>query len=311
MGKKVILPEVIPLLGLETDATIANAFGLNVSTIRRWRIERGIYSGRRGILPFEGCQDRETWLDLHYPGMRERLGVETDAALGREYGICRERIRQFREQLAVDSVRAKEWEALEKSVLTLLAVHRNSEIAKMLNVHSSSIQKLRLKHKITEPGKCYAYMDKLLQIKDRMGKDSDNFLAKETGIRQRFISKWRIHWGIPRARISPACPEFQKISREEIARLYHEGKSDKEIAAIVGSTKESVGMIRTRELKLLRRPMHKVRAKIIDRSLVEQMFKNGNTDEEIAEALHAKPKSITAIRRRELRLLRPSHKGKV
>jgi hypothetical protein len=193
----------------------------------------------------------EQRLDEHKPGLRQMLGTMPDSEVGAHYGVSRQRIEQYRKRLGV----AAHFEPLEPTneQAALLGTMPDEALAQCFGIVSHVVSRWRHARNIAAYDVWEEHERTFAPIKDRLGKVSDPTLAREIGVPASLVFRYRERYGIKTEIISPACEGFVKIDRGEIARLFHEGRSDAEIAAAVGSTTKSVGRIRSRELRLLRR----------------------------------------------------------
>lgn len=83
----------------EPLAQLAARAGVGIPTLRRWRQEEG------AVVTCGGAKySPETFrarLEIRHPGLVDQLGRVQDADLARGFGLCRERVRQFRLRLGI------------------------------------------------------------------------------------------------------------------------------------------------------------------------------------------------------------------
>ena len=92
----------------------------------------------------------------------------------------------------------------------------------------------------------------LFRQKERLGQESDNALAKEFKVSPKTVRRMREALDVPPFTLSPRCDEYLKINRDKIVELYNDGLSDREIAAHLNCSYNTVANIRNKELKLRR-----------------------------------------------------------
>lgn len=90
-------------LGEVSDCEIARRVGCHLMTVRYQRRKRGIPTASRPSF------------DALYPGLKERLGLEPDASLARDYSLSRQRIWQLR---ALFGILPADWRSLIVRLLT-------------------------------------------------------------------------------------------------------------------------------------------------------------------------------------------------
>ena len=90
--------KALPLFGVMTDEDIAKRVGMSRTIVSAWRCAQGV----KPVSPPRSppCAPEDT-LEAMHPGMRARLGRESDARLAGDYGLTRERIRQIRLKFGV------------------------------------------------------------------------------------------------------------------------------------------------------------------------------------------------------------------
>lgn len=239
--------QVLPFLGTKPDSELAKEFGLHASVVTYWR-------RRVGIEPVDLKKYRgPSNLDLRYPGITARLGVDRDFEIARDYGLSRQRILQYRERRNIPAPIDEK----KKEIVPLLGLMPDARIARVYKLSPETVKRVRKKHNI---GPCpieYPHTDILDAVRESMGRVSDRQLAKELGIHVNIIWKYRKRNNIPTQFISPRSEGFQPLSREYITRRFHEGATDQEIADEMEASRGTIAQIRNKELKLYRWPKQK------------------------------------------------------
>lgn len=194
-------------------------------------------------------------LEIAHPGLKERLGTETDEAIGRRYGLTRARVHQIRQRLGIPCFEFGRREDLIKTKLEAIEQELGQKSDYVLaKEHHLPVDRIRKKRvELGLPTAKVAFQnDTLAKIKDRLGKVSDSSLARELGISVNSIFQWRKAAGIPCFKPSPRSKHYVPIDGEKVKELFHQAKTDAEIASAVGCSRGYVGMLR-RKLGLLRR----------------------------------------------------------
>jgi len=193
--------------------------------------------------------------EANHPGITDLLGQVPDSAVASKYGISRQRVQQIRVRLGVPSYSEQEGigRPLTDDEVSLLGTMPDNELGMVLNTGRHRVSCERKKRGIP-PFSPMDVLDDLLEpVKDQLGKVSDRKLARKLGLRTGQVQRYRNARGIPTEILSPRCEGFEPLDRGEITRLFHEGKSDVEIAEALDSTRASIARIRTQELGLLRK----------------------------------------------------------
>lgn len=196
-------------------------------------------------------------LEARHPGITDLLGEVPDSEVAAKYGVSRQAIQQFRARLGVPSHRKQYVGSprdLTEDEIALLGMMPDKELAEIADLPVYRVARERQDRGVPAFSPLDVLDDVLAPVKDRLGKVSDRQLARELDgkVTRGQIGRYRKARGIETEIISPRCEGFEPIDREAIRRLFHEGKSDVEIAEAVGSTRATVALIRTEELRLLR-----------------------------------------------------------
>lgn len=242
--------QVRGMFGKVPDVEIARQFGIQLYVVRKWRQDAGVPPKRSEQDPIDVQRAR---VEARHPGIVAQLGVVRDADIARQYGITRARVGQIREQLNISAVAIPE---IPGEVVALVGVLPDKEIASLSGITAPRIRNIREQMGIPVVAQASRYEPVIDAVRHRVGVDSDHQIAKDLGIPPQRVYDYRHRRGIPAARISPRCPEFVKLDRDAIRRRVEEGATDEEIAAAMGSTRASIAMIRTRDLKLYRDGRH-------------------------------------------------------
>jgi len=234
-----------PILGTMPDTDVASIIGCAVSTVAAWR--------RKLCIPRPKKVPTLRDIDVRYPGMSARLGVEPDSVIALDYGISRERVRQIRSQQGIARPGGKD-HTLPPDALELLGRTPDTHIADFYDVPLWFVQRERSGRGIAAATSDQHY-DRIINLaRDRVGKVSDRDIADELDIPVAQVVSYRRRNSIPPFRLSPRCEGVVPLDRATIAPMCHDGATDGEIAAAVGSSAVVVAQIRSTELRLLRRP---------------------------------------------------------
>jgi len=226
-----------------SNATVAATIGVDPATIASLRRRLG-----KPPSPYRGPKRND--LDAKYPGLRARLGQETDAAIAADYGLSRERIRQFRARECRQAFKNE----LPLDVIAQLGKESDAVIAERFKVPVGIVRRERTARKITAFQISAVYDEMLDQMPDQVGVISDGKLSRKTGIPINYIYTYRHRKGISPAVLSPRCVGFVPHDRNYITNRFYNGATDAEIAAEIGSSVAVVMQIRSSELGLFRRP---------------------------------------------------------
>lgn len=237
----------LPLIGTMPDAEVAEIVGSHVYTITAWRRKLGLPRPPRR----NRVQDNP---DVRYPGIKARLGVDTDTRIASHYGLSRERVRQFRARYGIQAVGNIERPPLPPDAIAMLGRIPDVHIGEFFDTPTRVVRHARRDANLPAASSEHYYESVINLAKDKVGKVSDRVLSKELNVAVAQIVAYRTRHGIPPARLSPRCADFQPVNRDEVYRLYHEGKTDVEIAKALGAARGTIIQIRSAELKLLRRP---------------------------------------------------------
>lgn len=230
-------PGIMAKLGKVTDRVIASEYGITGAAVH---LIRRKYNIPPCATVKHGPKLRD--IETSYPGMFDRLGKDRDSALAAEYGISRERVRQYRLRYNINAVpRAY---AFPNRAVRLLGVATDAELARKYNVPVPTIFNMRRKMGIPRAS-VTSRTNRILEIaKDRLGKESDGKIAQSLGVSPILVCKYRNKHGIAPVRLSPRSAGFTPIDRDRVTQLFRDGCSDIEIAQQVNSTPKTVTLIR-------------------------------------------------------------------
>lgn len=278
----------LPLLGTMPDVEVADAVGAVPATVASWRRRLGIPKpSRRGRV-----QDDP---ERRYPGITARLGVDRDNQIAADYGISRERVRQFRARLNIP--RNTQRLEMPPDGFAMLGRTPDTHIAEFLDLPLWFVRRERVRANIPAAAPEASY-ERIIDLeRGRVGVDSDRSIAQDLKVPVAQVVAYRRRHGIPPAVLSPRCADFVPHDRELITRMFHEGASDEQIASAIDSSAAVVGQIRSQELGLFRRrPTPR-----IDPSVVAEIHRRldlGATPWRIATDLKMNPPTVASIARR-------------
>jgi len=237
---------VLPHLGTKPDIDLAREFNLHPSLINYWRRRAGIPCV--SLKNYRGPSN----LDTRYPGIMARLGVDRDCDIARDYRITRQRVLQFRQRRNIPAPPQEDAEKKEQ-IVPLLGLVSDAQIARTYKLSPGAVKRVRENRNIDQCPRQSLYTEVLDALRESMGQVSDCQLAKELGISTTVIWKYRQRNNIPTRFVSPRSANFKPLDREYIARRFHEGANDQQIADEIGASKGTIAQIRNNELKLHRR----------------------------------------------------------
>ena len=237
-------------------------------------------------------EERQEDLKQKYPGLLELLGQVPDAEIARRYGVSTQLINSIRNKLGVTASTPKFVPTPE--FLAALGTRSDYEISEDFGVSANTVANYRNRNNIPPWSPWMGYEKKLKHYLHLIGKISDPKLAKMAGVTTRIVYDYRLKNGIKTEIIAPTHKDFAPIDRDMIRELFEKGLSDKEIAKAVGSTPGTIGMIRTRDLGLLRGSAP-ARASEEERSEILRVFEEfgGN----YTETARRVGRSATSVRR--------------
>lgn len=227
-----------PMLGTMPDAELAKIVGASKSTVTTWRSRLGIPKAPRRNDP-----------EIKYPGITTLLRTHNNAAIADVYGVSRERIRQIRDSVGIE--RATTQYVLPPDKEYLLGHVPDVQLAKGLGVPTWFVRRERLRAGIPVSSRTPHYESVIGRVHDRVGTVSDRNLARELGLPISQVSAYRRRHAIPPFVLTPQCEGFVPLDRGAIARMFHDGATDDEIARELGTTRANVCQIRY-ELRLIR-----------------------------------------------------------
>jgi len=202
------------------------------------------------LTPEERKESYAEIVERKYSGLVARLGVETDFALAKAYGVSRQRIHQIRQRLDIEA--SYEHPEFPDEIACLLGKMPDTALAEKFNVSLSRVRLERSKRNINPFEYVPPVEDKINEVRHLVGEISDRKLAAQLGIHHADIFRFRQKYGIKTKVLSPQHDDFVPIDRAEVTRLFNEGKSDAEIAEAVGASVGTITGIRG-SLGLLRR----------------------------------------------------------
>lgn len=220
-GRKPIAPGEVPAwlepyrdqLGTVPDRVIAEATGRSVVAVRKWRTRLGLDSYREMHPAVPWPERRRSPGRRWPPELLDRLGREPDAALAREYGISRERVRQLRAErgipLSIEAVRARtaaraERAAAQQRPLPVEArawfgVVSDAEIARRLRCSTSMVARWRSRYELPGPP-APRKPSRLGAYRDRFGVLLDTEIAGLAGVSYAAVAAYRrVHPDLPRS----------------------------------------------------------------------------------------------------------------
>ena len=241
----ILTEQIKDRLGKEPDTVIEEELNLEYGLVRRIRVRLGIPRYRKPAFTSEGGL-----IDQKYPGLRELLGIQTDAQLARIYKISRERVRQYRFMARIE--RPTTWSP--EDVSSLMGDTTDKAIADMVGVTPATVTRHRHNMGISSAAatRVSQINEKIATMHDQVGKLSDRKIAKALGVTLARVVDYRNKHGIPPAKLSPRCAGFVPLDRDVVRQMFEAGAKDREIAEKIGSTAGVVAGIR-KQLKLYRR----------------------------------------------------------
>jgi len=297
-------PEAIPYLGEFPDTEVGDLFGVSTATARQWRMSRQIEANRPRAPNGAGHQPRKIealtgerrekmrmLILREYSGLIHRLGEEPDNALAKEYGISRERVRQFRVYLGIPKWKKGYRVPLEK-IKPHLKGNTDVDVRRITGATDKDVKRARKETGILRPDQERAAL--LESIEDRLGTVSDFELAMEIGLAPQRVTDHRHKLGIEATQ--PAAPD-RKLDREVIRDLFHDGLTDAEIAIMLDCSAVVVNQILCYELGLKRKRKPHCNERI-DRDEVMKLVREGCSDKVIADIVGCKAQTVGVIRRK-------------
>lgn len=227
-----------PLLGTMPDSEVADRVGISTQTVTTWRRRLGIPKVPRRPNP-----------EIKYPGITARLGVDPDVAVAADYGLSRERVRQIRQVLHIGRAGPK---PLDPKVYAMLGWVPDSHISDATNIPSWIIRRERVRAGIPPVNVQIHYDDVISRVHEQVGQVSDRTVAEILGVAVTRVAAYRRRHGIPPFVRSPKCSDFVPLDREAVARMFHSGSTDNEIAIELDTTPATIRQIRY-QIGLIRR----------------------------------------------------------
>lgn len=226
------------MLGTMPDAELAKTVGASVTTVAAWRRRMGIPKAPRVSDP-----------EVKYPGIKALLRTHNNSAIADVYGVSRERIRQIREAIGIERVSTPH--AVTQDKAALLGRVSDTRLAQDLGVPVWVVRRERLRAGIPTSSRTPHYETVIGGVHDRVGTVSDRQLARELAVPVNQVVAYRRRHGIPPFMLTPQCEGFVPIDREALARMFHDGVPDDDIARELGTTTATVRQIRYR-MRLIR-----------------------------------------------------------
>lgn len=259
MGRKIlqVSSEVEALIGVVSDENLARFAGVSKPTARKWREARGIPCASRGAgsiirdgAPAPTLEVRQARLEARCPGMLALLGTVPDEAVGAQFGLTRERIRQIRKGLGVSSWDSQRPHATDEAILACLPSMSDAAVATNLGADPRRVLALRTAHGVPRARSVNQVL--LDPVRHLFGKISDiKIAAMVQGLSQGIVQRERDAMGIPPHSLSPRCKGFRRIDRARARELYLEGMNDAEVAAALGFTENTMRSLRCAELDIV------------------------------------------------------------
>jgi len=318
MGRRRIHPRpgelpdyVTSMLGVTSDARIEKLSGINNGVIRQARVLRGIPAARRQ--PLKACQaivdkcqlkkrgrpprryerTQEEWISFIEDKNPQLLDWydegKTLAEIGKRVGLTRERVRQ----LVAHSGRASRTEQNEPNKNLAAELVRQGSTNKHIRARTgfaiATISQLRDEVGVPAPTRLTAIQRKIDSARHLLGVESDYKIAKRLGVRPHNVTHYRKILGIPPM---SGANSRSRIDRARLESMFHEGKSDDEIALALDCAATSVSMIRSRlGLKRSTRVIKKS-----DEARFKAMIEAGKSDSEIANAFDCSINTVSLFR---------------
>ena len=248
------------LIGTMTDAKLSRLSGISHQTLRSRRVELGIPRYIQQKTKYRPCfmlnGDGTGNIDVineKYPGIIDKLGFETDASIGRQYNISRERVRQFREMLFLGKAKSKSpienlSEVDRKYLDDNLGRIYDRELARQLGLCVSVVFNYRTSRNIPSVPKNRKRL--VLTQQHRMGVDSDAVIARHLNVPTALVMRARNELGIqPNPKNNPrwgSVKAIRETRNKRISEMYYAGCSDQEIAEELCLGVTYIGVLRRR-----------------------------------------------------------------
>ena len=248
----------------------------------------------RPLTPEEKIEAYRRVIEERHPGMFERLGMDSDLDIALDYNVSRQRVHQIRQRLGIEC--SFKPFVFPEDAAPLLGTMPDKVLAERLGANSPHIKAEREKRGIPVWEYVPPSEEKIKTVAHLVGVISDPKVAKMIGVPPQAIYNYRQKYGIETKVISPKHKDFVKINRDEVARLFHEGKTDEEIAEAVGGTPGTIVGIRNR-LRLLRQE-HGLPLSDTERETITRLRSEGHSMSEIARHLNRPHSTVAAFVRR-------------
>jgi hypothetical protein len=244
--KKINIPqEYIDLLGKTKDSEISRLSGIKYQNIRNRRIDLGIprykpakktTERKRQVILKKGEEVNLEALNQKHPGIVDKLGVQTDSLIAKQYNISRERVRQFRDMLSLCKVERNPIENLstvDRSYLNdNLGLMSDKSLAEQLGLKPAFVSQYRKNKNVNSLRTNRRQL--VLTQKHRLGKDSDSVIARHLNVYTNLVRDVRIELGIePNPKNNPrwgSVKTIRETRNKRISEMYYAGCSDQEIA---------------------------------------------------------------------------------
>lgn len=231
-------------------------------------------------------------LEARYPGMLDVLGCLPDADVAVKYGLSRQRVHQIRGELSIPACVTPFTMTPEQ--VALLGTTTDAALAREWGVSQAVVGYYRNQRGIPVWSVILEHEKLLEPYRDQIGEVSDPKVAAMVGVEPRVVYEYRKRHGIKTKVLAPTHEDFTPLDREVIAEMYHEGRSDKEIAEALGTSPGVVCQIRTAELDLLRGEAP-VRSTAEERAAIVQAWEDSHGN--YAETARRTGRSATFVKK--------------
>ena len=185
-------------------------------------------------------------VETRHPGLLEQLSHRTDVAIGKEYGLCRERVRQFREALSLPSYAQTHPIGANVPVVEL-GTMSDRALAQKYGMTVPQAFRLRTQAGIAPFYNKYKedlWASRAKLLEGQLGEVSDTKLAYKFHLTLGQVARARENLGIPPVRTSSHDAGRNKLDPERVRALYLEGKTDREIGAELGFAEGTIAIKR-------------------------------------------------------------------
>ena len=236
-------PEMISRLE-EPARVLAAEFDVTTTLVYQWRKDHGVtYQPRKRGAPKLTNEHRIQRVQLRFPGLLEKLPTTPNGSLADEYGLSREYIRQIRDLAEIPKVRARSYPLeLEEPVRVLLAAGATkAEILAQIDITGAQLRSI-CKVVNLQPSREQTLIGLAKQngLIERLGKESDNSLAKEYKLGQSTV------FGLRKQLRIPTCRPVVRWNHKHLRKLFEAGWTNKHITDMLGGSPESLYPLRRR-----------------------------------------------------------------